>query len=112
MRLWSKSKAERRRVDLVAHTAYATEEGALIPWPVMTYFLEGIQQTRDDLHALSEELKTWHNQIPDGQERVEAIRRMHDAAAGPIEQVAAVQEAAARAEARARGETVPVRRHR
>jgi hypothetical protein len=78
----------------------------------MRHFLEGIQQTRDDLAILTEELKTWHNQIPDGQERVESIRRMHDAAAGPIEQVAAVHEAAARAEARARGERVPVRRYR
>src|ERR687886_2872895 len=100
MRLWSKSKAERRPVDLVGHTAYATEEGALIPWPVMRHFLEGIQQTRDDLAVLTQELKTWHNQIPDGQERVESIGRRHDAAARSLEQVAAVHEAAARAEAR------------
>ncbi len=112
MRLWSRSNTDRKPVDLMGHTGYATAEGALIPWPVMHHFLKGIQETRDDLAVLTEELKKWHNRIPDGQERVVNIRRVHDAAVGPIEQVTSVHEAAARAEARARGERVTVRRRR
>jgi hypothetical protein len=100
-------------VDLMGgYTAYATDEGALIPWPVMRHFLEGIQETRVQLSALTEELRAWHNKIPDGQERIERIRRVHEGAAQPIERVASVHEVVARAEARARGERVPVRRHR
>ena len=112
MRIWSRSKTKRRPVELMGHTGYAADEGALIPWPVMMHFLAGIQQTRDHLHLLTEEIKRWHSQIPDGEERVEAMRRVHEAAAWPIEQIALVHEAAARAEARARGEHVPVRRCR
>src|SRR5829696_6990265 len=112
MRTWSRRKTYRRPVDLMGHTGYATDEGALIPWPVMLHFLEGIQGTRDHLHALNEEIKKWHNQIPDGEERVESMRRMHEDATQPIEQIASVHGAVARAEARARGESVPVRRRR
>ena len=92
----------------MGYTGYATDQGALIPWPVM-HFLAGIQGTRDHPHHPAEEIKRWRNQIPDGEERVEAIVRVHEDAARPIEQVALVQ-AAARADARAHGERVPVRR--
>jgi hypothetical protein len=112
MRIWSRNKTYRRPVDLMGQTGYATDEGALIPWPVMSYFMEGIQETRDNLHALLDEMKKWHNQIPDGEERVESMRRMHDDAARPMEQIASVHEAASRAEARGRGESVPVGRRR
>ncbi len=67
---------------------------------------------RNRLHALNEEMKKWHNQIPDGEERAESIRRMHDNAARPFEQITFAHEAADRAEARARGQSVPVRRRR
>ncbi len=109
MGIWSRRKSHRRPVEVMGHTGYATEEGALIPWPVMMHFLEGIQETRDHLHLLTEEIKRWHNQIPDGEERVEAMKRVHEAAARPIERIALVQEAD-RAEARARGEHVPAKR--
>jgi hypothetical protein len=112
MKIWSKTRTDRIPVDLMGHTGYVTDEGALIPWPVMHHFLKGIQETRDHLHDLTEEIRKWHNQIPDGAERVGDIRRIHEDAAQPIEQVAFVYEAAARAEARARGERVPVRRRR
>jgi hypothetical protein len=112
MRIWSRSKPDRRPVDLLGHTGYATDEGAFLPWPVVHYFLAEIQATRDHLHALNEEIKRWHNQIPDGEVRVETIRRRHENAARPLEQVVSVHEAAARAEARARGESVPLRRRR
>jgi hypothetical protein len=112
MRIWSRSKPDRRPVDLLGHTGYATDEGAFLPWPVVHYFLAEIQATRDHLHALNEEIKRWHNQIPDGEVRVETIRRRHENAARPFEQVVSVHEAAARAEARARGESVPLRRRR
>ncbi len=106
------NRTYRTPVDLMGHTGYATDEGALIPWPVMRHFLVGIQETRDRLHALNEEMKKWHNQIPDGEERAESIRRMHDNAARPFEQITFAHEAADRAEARARGQSVPVRRRR
>ena len=112
MRIWSRSKTDRRPVDLMGHTGYATDEGAFLPWPVVHYFLEELQATRDHLHLLNEEIKKWHNQIPDGEERVESMRRLHEDAAQPIEQIASVHGAVARAEARARGESVPVRRRR
>ena len=114
MRIWSRRKTYRRPVDLIGHTGYATDddEGALIPWPVLLFFMDGIQETRDHLHLLNEEMKKWHNQIPDGEERVESMRRRHEDAAQPIEQIASVHGAVARAEARARGESVPVRRRR
>ncbi len=112
MRTWSRRKTYRRPVDLMGHTGYATDEGALIPWPVLLFFMEGIQETRDHLHLLTEEMKKWHNQIPDGEERVESMRRLHEDAAQPIEQIASVHGTVARAEARARGESVPVRRRR
>jgi hypothetical protein len=96
----------------MGHTGYATDEGALILWPVMLHFLEELQATRDHLHVLNEEIKKWHNQIPDGEERVRDMMRRHENAARPIEHTAFVNEAAARAEARARGESVLVRRRR
>src|SRR5215204_3202792 len=112
LKIWAKARTDRRPVDLLGHTGYATDEGALLPWPVVHYLLEELQATRDYLHELTEEIKRWHNQIPDGEERVETIRRRHENAARPLEQVVSVHEAAARAEARARGESVPLRRRR
>src|SRR4051794_27100475 len=56
MKLRSRNKTDRRPVDLMGHTAYATDEGALVPWPVMRHFLEGIQEARDQPSALTEEL--------------------------------------------------------
>jgi hypothetical protein len=97
MRIWSRRKTYRRPVDLMGHTGYATDEGVLIPWPVLLFFMEGIQETRDHLHLLTEEMKKWHNQIPDGEERMESMRRMHEDAAQPIEQIASVHGAVARA---------------
>ena len=76
------------------------------------HFLNGIQETKDRLHALNEEMKRWHSQIPDGEERVESIRRTHEDAAQPLERIASVNEAVERAEARARGECVPIKRQR
>ncbi len=106
------NKTYRTPVDLMGHTGYATDEGALIPWPVMRHFLVGIQETRDRLHALNEEMKRWHNQIPDGKDRVESIRRMHEDAAQPIEQVADLNEAVERARARTRRERVLIQKRR
>ncbi len=111
MRIWSRRKSHRTPVEVMGHTSYVTDEGVLIPWPVLLFVMEGIQETRDHLQLLTEEMKKCHNQIPDGEERVEAMVRVHEAAARPIERIALVQEAAARAEARARWkESVPVRR--
>ncbi len=107
-----KSKPYRIPVDLMGHPGYATDEGAIIPWPVMRHFLKTIQEVRDHLCTLNEEMKKWHNQIPDGEERVESIRRTHEDAAHPLERIAFVNEAVARAEARSRGESVPGRRGR
>jgi hypothetical protein len=112
MKTLPSNKAYRKPVELMGHTGYATDEGALIPWPVMRHFLTGIQETRDRLHALNEEMKRWHNQIPGGEERVESIRRLHEDAAQPIERIASVNEAVERAEARTPGERVLVKRCR
>jgi hypothetical protein len=112
MKTLPSNKAYRTPVDLMGHTGYATDEGALIPWPVMGHFLIGIQETRDRLHALNEEMKRWHTQIPDGKERVESIRRTHENAASPLERIASVNEAVERAVARARGDSVPVKTRR
>ncbi len=99
MKIWARNKTYRTPVEFMGHTGYATDEGALIPWPVMRHFLVGIQETRDRLHALNEEMKRWHNQIPDGMEKVEGIRHTHEDAAQLIERIAFVNEAVERAEA-------------
>ncbi len=112
MRAWFGRKRYRRPVDLLGHTGYATDEGALIPWPVMERCLELIEEMREGIGILAEEIKRLDNKIPDGEERVETFRRMQEAAACPFERVTFVHEAAARAEARARGESVRVRRRR
>ncbi len=104
------SKPYRIPVDLMGHPGYATDEGAIIPWPVMRHFLKTIQEVRDHLCTLDAEMKKLHNQIPDGEKRVESISRTHESAAQPLERISRVNEAVARAEARNRGESVPVRR--
>ncbi len=112
MKIWARNKTYRIPVGLMGYTGYATDEGALVPWPVMRHFMVGIQETRDRLHALNEEMKRWHNQIPDGMEKVESIRHMHEDAAQPIERVADLNEAVEWARARSSGERVPVTRRR
>ena len=112
MRIWSRNKTYRSPVDLLGYTGYATDEGTLILWPVMERCLALIEEMREGVLILAEEIKRLDNQIPDGEERVETFRRMQEAAACPFERVTFAHEAAARAEARARGETVPVRRRR
>ncbi len=107
-----KSKPYRIPADLMGYTGYATDEGAIIPWPVMRHFLNTIQVVRGRLCTLDAEMKKWHNQIPDGRDRVESISRTHESAAQPLERISRVNEAVARAEARSRGESVPVRRRR
>jgi hypothetical protein len=111
MKIWARNKTYRIPVELMGYTGYATDEGALVPWPVMRHFLVGIQETRDRLHALNEEMKRWHNQIPDGEERVESIRRMHEDAAQPIKRVADLNEAVERAKSRTRRESVLVKKN-
>jgi hypothetical protein len=112
MKIWARNKTYRIPVELMGYTGYATDEGALVPWPVMRHFLVGIQETRDRLHALNEEMKRWHNQIPDGEERVESIRRMHEDAAQPIKRVADLDEAVERAKTRTRSERLLTQRRR
>jgi hypothetical protein len=112
MKLWSKSKSYRRPVELMGYIGYATDEGALIPWPVMHQIMKGIKETKDHFELLAEEMKKWHNQIPDGEERLESIRRTHEDAVQPFERVSSVNDAVARAVARSRGEGVTVRRRR
>jgi len=46
MRAWFGRKRYRRPVDLLGHTGYATDEGALIPWPVMERCLDLIEEMR------------------------------------------------------------------
>ncbi len=112
MKLWSMGRSYRKPIELMGHIGYATDEGALIPWPVMGQIMQGIQETRDHFEFLAEEMKKWHNQIPDGEERLESIRRTHEDAAQPFERVSSVNDAVARAVARSRGEGVPVKRRR
>ncbi len=97
MKIWARNKTYRIPVELMGYTGYATDEGALVPWPVMRHFLVGIRETRDHLHALNEEMKRWHNQIPDREETVVTIRRTHEDVAQPIERVAGFNEAIERA---------------
>jgi hypothetical protein len=112
MKISSRSEACRIPVDLMGHTGFATDGGAIIPWPVMRHFLKTIQEVGDHLCTLNEEMKKWHNRIPDGEKRVESISRAHEDAAYPLERIAFVNEAVARAEARGRCEIVPVKRCR
>jgi hypothetical protein len=103
MKISPGNETYRTPVELMGYTAYATNEGARIPWPVIHHFLQGIQDTKEYLEAHNEEMRRWHNQIPDGEDRVENIRRMHEDASQPIELIAFVNNAAARAEACAPG---------
>jgi hypothetical protein len=86
----------------MGYIGYATDEGALFPWPVMRQIMRGIQQTKDNLEILAEAMKKWHNQIPDGEERIDRIRRTHKDAVRPFERISSVNDAVARAEARSR----------
>jgi hypothetical protein len=112
MDISSRRNRYREPVDLMGYTGYATDEGALIPWPVMRHFLKGMEKTKNHLKRLNEEMKKWNNKIPDGEERVEVMRQVHEDASQPIEQITWVNDAVARAEARSRGEIVPARRRR
>lgn len=85
MRIWTRNKTSRTPINVMGHTGYATDEGAVIPWPVIEYLIQSIEQTREDLAVLNEEIRAWHNRIPDGEERVEAIRRRHDEWVRPVE---------------------------
>jgi hypothetical protein len=112
MKLWFRSKAYRVKLDLSGYTAYATDEGALIPWPEMRRIMQTLQETKEYIDVLAEEITRWHNQIPDGQERVETIRSWYGDAVEPFERISSVNDAFTRAEARSQGEGAPVKRRR
>jgi hypothetical protein len=97
-------------LDLTGYTSYATDEGALIPRPEMRRIMQTLQETKEYLDVLALEVTKWHNRIPDGEERVEIIRRRYDDAAEPFERISSVNEAVTRAEARSQGESVSVKR--
>jgi hypothetical protein len=110
MKLWSMNKTYRIKVELMGYVGYATDEGALIPWSAMRQIMQGIQETKDHFELLAEEMKKWHNQIPDGEERLASIKRTHEVATQPFESIGSVNDAVARAEAYSRRKIVPVKR--
>ncbi|WP_262299010.1 hypothetical protein [Microvirga sesbaniae] len=110
MKIWSRNKTYRKPVELMGYVGYATDEGALIPWPVMHQIIKGIQETKDHFELLAEEMKKWHNQIPDGEDRLACIRRTHEAATQPFGSIDFVNDAVAGAEASSRRETVRIKR--
>lgn len=112
MKIWFRSKSYRTPVELMGYTGYATDEGALIPWPVMRRIMQGIQETKDHFELLAAEMQKWHNQIPDGEERLESIRRTHENATGPFDRITLAHNAADNAEACLNGGSMPTRSNR